>query len=101
MPYAHLILHTDEYDLDTDIYDHRPMSAYVPICSYICMYPLLLAIHMCLYIWFLHVTYMHLQAEADCLPLLSLSIKLVCVHIQAYMHWPVFSCIVRNICTFS
>ena len=86
MPYAHLILHTDEYDLDTDIYDHRHMSAYVPICAYICMYPLLLAIHMCLYVWFLHVTYMH---------------------IQTYMHWlgssylPVFACIVRNICTFS
>jgi hypothetical protein len=31
MPYAHLILHTDEYDLDTDIYEHSHMSAYVPI----------------------------------------------------------------------
>jgi hypothetical protein len=86
MPYAHLILHTDEYDLDTDIYDHRHMSVYVPICAYICMYPLLLAIHMCLYVWFLHVIYMR---------------------IQAYMHWfgssylPAFACIVRNICTFS
>jgi hypothetical protein len=62
MPYAHLILHTDEYDLDTDIYDHLHMSACVSICAYICMYPLLLAIHVCLYVWFLHVTYMHIQA---------------------------------------
>jgi hypothetical protein len=34
MPYAHLILHTDEYDLDTDIYDHCHMSA----CAYMRLY---------------------------------------------------------------
>ena len=62
MPYAHLISHTDGYDLDTDTYERRHMSAYVPICAYISMYPLLLAIHMCLYVWYMHVTYMHIQA---------------------------------------
>ncbi len=43
-------------------YERRHMSAYVPICAYISMYPLLLAIHMCLYVWYMHVTNMHIQA---------------------------------------
>ncbi len=50
MPYAHLISYTDGYDHDTDIYEHLHMSAYAPICAYISMYHLLLAIHMCLYV---------------------------------------------------
>jgi hypothetical protein len=33
-PYAQIISHTDGYDLDTDIYEHRHMSAYVPKCAY-------------------------------------------------------------------
>jgi hypothetical protein len=62
MPYAHLISYTDGYDLDTDIYEHRHMSAYLTICAYISMYPLLLAIHICLYVWYMHVTYIDIQA---------------------------------------
>ncbi len=62
MPYAHLISHTDGYDLDTDTHKRRHMSAYVPICANISVYPLLLAIHMCLYVRYMHVTYMHIQA---------------------------------------
>ncbi len=90
MSYAHLILHTDEYDHDTDIYDHLHMSAYVPICAYICMYSVP-AIYMCLYVWFLHMTYMHIK---------------VYMHRQIYAHFhdlilPVYACIVSNICTFS
>ncbi len=62
MPYAQLILHTDGYDPDTDTYERRHMSAYVPICAYISMYPILLVVHLCLYVWYMHVTYMHIQA---------------------------------------
>jgi hypothetical protein len=60
MPYAQLISHTDGYDLNTDTHERPNMSAHVPICAHISMYSLLLVIHMCLYVWYMHVTYMHI-----------------------------------------
>ena len=87
MPYAHLILHTDEYDLDTDIYYHRHMSAYVPICAYICMYPLLLAIHMCLYVWYMDVTYMHIHPDTGIYALVwEFIFECICLYYEKYMH---------------